>query len=577
MRIRLGIWADTHWGRTPDGRQTHESCNLQARQDIYDNIPVDVLVLAGDNIDGVERYFASFKTFLEHMRHRGIVVNCAEGNHDPQLYGNIRAGGTHGEDHTDGQIYWGSWWWTNYPYAETRLAEPVTAGDTFCRVVSSDGFSSLEPQVFFVEPGHPTPTGGIAEGKWLDRIDYAARTLHFRVPFQNSFGTINTKIMQGRDKVYLYNLLRDTQGAGHPDLGQYGLSRIHVSGNNAFVTLGYETFYDNPVFPNPAKRFGYQNYTSNIALTWLEQQLQRYPNHNFFITTHAAPTGCGLDYLGLVEPDYRFNDGNSDRIKQLCLQYKIVAWFTGHRHWCPGTQTHKRFSVSQEYGGTAFVGAPALPRDGLGDLPYAQAKIWWHYLEIDHGATAATLRLRNSSDYIWENDDKIINLAYPAILVPRAVQHSPSLVGRSVGADTVGSASTTQLEVVACAKNQESHLCDNRGHTHSYGGAAIVSTTYTIKRGDTWPIISAQLLHQGAAINLLGASVRLVARSGTKRIDRPAVVTNALEGRVTCALTAADVIVAGHYHAEFEVTFAGGEVTTVPNDGYFSLVFIGDL
>lgn len=44
-----------------------------------------------------------------------------------------------------------------------------------------------------------------------------------------------------------------------------------------------------------------------------------------------------------------------------------------------------------------------------------------------------------------------------------------------------------------------------------------------------------------------------------------------------CDLSAADVNASGHFHAEFEVTFAGGEVTTVPNDGYFSLVMIGDL
>ena len=104
-----------------------------------------------------------------------------------------------------------------------------------------------------------------------------------------------------------------------------------------------------------------------------------------------------------------------------------------------------------------------------------------------------------------------------------------------------------------------------------------MSTTFTIKRGDTWPVLTAQLLHQDGPVDLTGATVRLIARSGTQTITRPAVVTNALEGRVRCPLPTEDVGVAGHYHAEFEVTFAGGGITTVPNDGYFSLVFIADL
>lgn len=104
-----------------------------------------------------------------------------------------------------------------------------------------------------------------------------------------------------------------------------------------------------------------------------------------------------------------------------------------------------------------------------------------------------------------------------------------------------------------------------------------MSKTYSIKRGDTWPAITAQLLHQGNPINLSGAIVRLVARSANVTIQRQATITNDLTGRVQCVLLPEDTAVAGHYHAEFEITFVGGEKTTVPNNDYFSLLIIEDL
>ena len=104
-----------------------------------------------------------------------------------------------------------------------------------------------------------------------------------------------------------------------------------------------------------------------------------------------------------------------------------------------------------------------------------------------------------------------------------------------------------------------------------------MSIVYRVKRGDTWPNLSAQLMHQGGAIDLTGATVQLVARSASKIIQRSATVTDALSGFVTCALSAEDTEVSGRYNAEFEITFYDGRKTTVPNNDHFRILIIDDL
>jgi len=102
---------------------------------------------------------------------------------------------------------------------------------------------------------------------------------------------------------------------------------------------------------------------------------------------------------------------------------------------------------------------------------------------------------------------------------------------------------------------------------------------YHVKRGDTLPSIVAQLLDaDNNPIDLTGTIVILIARSGTRTIQKPCVITNALTGHVAVHLDISETTHSGHYHAEFEITHLfGDEKLTVPNDGYFSIIITEDL
>lgn len=109
--------------------------------------------------------------------------------------------------------------------------------------------------------------------------------------------------------------------------------------------------------------------------------------------------------------------------------------------------------------------------------------------------------------------------------------------------------------------------------------------TYTVKRGDTVPVVTDTLLDStGAAVNLTGATVKFHMTTW----DRSAVVANAAAtgpnggaldatGQVQYAWASGDVAAAGVYKAEWEVTFVGGKVESWPNDGYAVVSVTGDL
>lgn len=102
---------------------------------------------------------------------------------------------------------------------------------------------------------------------------------------------------------------------------------------------------------------------------------------------------------------------------------------------------------------------------------------------------------------------------------------------------------------------------------------------YHVKRGDTLPSIVAQLLDaDNNPIDLTGTIVILIARSGTRVIQKQCVINNALTGQVLVHLDTSETSYTGHYHAEFEITYLfGNEKLTVPNDGYFSIIITEDL
>jgi hypothetical protein len=109
--------------------------------------------------------------------------------------------------------------------------------------------------------------------------------------------------------------------------------------------------------------------------------------------------------------------------------------------------------------------------------------------------------------------------------------------------------------------------------------------TYTVKRGDTAPVVTDTLEDAAfAPVNLTGASVKFHMTTW----DRSTVVVNASAtgpnggaldstGQVQYAWASGDVAAAGVYKAEWEVTFAGGKIETWPNEGYATVNIPADL
>lgn len=97
-------------------------------------------------------------------------------------------------------------------------------------------------------------------------------------------------------------------------------------------------------------------------------------------------------------------------------------------------------------------------------------------------------------------------------------------------------------------------------------------TDFYIKKGDTAPVIVATLKDSaGAPINLTGASVRFRMRLllGTVlKVDAAVTIVDALAGTVSYQWALADTDTAGTYLVEWQITYAGGAVQTVPNASF---------
>ena len=103
--------------------------------------------------------------------------------------------------------------------------------------------------------------------------------------------------------------------------------------------------------------------------------------------------------------------------------------------------------------------------------------------------------------------------------------------------------------------------------------------TLDLKQSDYGAQILDQLLVNGSALNLTGATVYFVLRLGTATATRQAaeVVTPA-SGIVAYTLTAADTATTGSYRQEWEVVFADpAQRLTFPNSGYNTVRIVPDL
>lgn len=95
-----------------------------------------------------------------------------------------------------------------------------------------------------------------------------------------------------------------------------------------------------------------------------------------------------------------------------------------------------------------------------------------------------------------------------------------------------------------------------------------MSADFYIVEGDTKPDLVKQLLDaDGEAIDVTGATVRFsMSRNGTVVVDNASCTVDvAGEGRVRYEWETADTASPGACVGEFEVTYAGGGIQTVPN------------
>ena len=104
-----------------------------------------------------------------------------------------------------------------------------------------------------------------------------------------------------------------------------------------------------------------------------------------------------------------------------------------------------------------------------------------------------------------------------------------------------------------------------------------MSVTITIKRNDVGREVSDTLTLDDAPVDLTGATVFFIMKN-----TEDAVVTRVAAEVVTPTAGAvkvliADTTVAAVYLVEWEITFQGGGVLTIPGDGYHILEIIEDL
>ena len=110
-----------------------------------------------------------------------------------------------------------------------------------------------------------------------------------------------------------------------------------------------------------------------------------------------------------------------------------------------------------------------------------------------------------------------------------------------------------------------------------------MSMKFTIKRGDTLPVLSVTLNSPDTAVDLTTAgSVKFLFRLGTTTLERTGVVVGAPTlGVVAYTFVDADWDVGefedGIYRMEVQITFADLTILTIPTLGYAKLVVLPDL
>ena len=110
---------------------------------------------------------------------------------------------------------------------------------------------------------------------------------------------------------------------------------------------------------------------------------------------------------------------------------------------------------------------------------------------------------------------------------------------------------------------------------------------FVIKTGDTAPFLRQTLLdYQDNPVDINGATVIFrmrhfqgdtVALTGSPSNDQNGDGSDGSLGYVSYEWGDGDLDDAGPYHAEWEVTFADGEIETFPNDSYIEILVLQDI
>lgn len=108
-----------------------------------------------------------------------------------------------------------------------------------------------------------------------------------------------------------------------------------------------------------------------------------------------------------------------------------------------------------------------------------------------------------------------------------------------------------------------------------------MKSDFSIKRNDLSPAIKSQLLDEDDnPVDLSSASVRFIMSDYEENViivDGVAVIDNALDGIVYYQWQAGDTEQAGHFRAEWEVTYPNDNPETFPNDNFLDIKIAEDL
>ena len=155
--------------------------------------------------------------------------------------------------------------------------------------------------------------------------------------------------------------------------------------------------------------------------------------------------------------------------------------------------------------------------------------------------------------------------------------------GYPIGGTAIGGVGTTiGVAVVSATPAVPLYLLvDNDGRSLAVDSEGRPMHDFWIKRGDTSPDITGQLLDGNlAVVPITGSTVRFKAKdreTGAVFLDAVAAVSDGPLGLVRYTWQAADTEDQAELIAEWEVTLADGTVRTWPNPQSLSVHIVGDV